>query len=144
VVELLAQVGLNLFVGLADFGAQTRHTGSDVAGVQVPFDVLLDLGTTANRSGIHDFGVEDFASLGRPLGPGTLGLLAARRLRSGLLRRLRSRRRPLGGRLLRLGNLLQQIFQFAHDAHDGRPPAAALVAIDLRISVSAWTFRSLK
>jgi hypothetical protein len=46
--------------------------------------------------------------------------------------------------LLLLRDFPQQILQVAHDAHDGRPPAVALVAIDFRISVSAWTFRNLK
>jgi hypothetical protein len=97
-----------------------------------------DGGAATNRRGIDDFGVQDFSRLPRrrPLRPWSLS--GRPRLRCLLWRGAGP------GGLLLLGNFPQQVFQFAHDAHDGRPPATALVAIALRISVSAWTLRSLK
>ena len=152
-VELFAQVGFDFFVGLADFGAQLGSVAGDIAGVQVFLDVFGDRGSPPHRRRLDDFCVQDFRDLRSPAGRKRPWRCWSRWSQPG--RRLgrplgsRSRRsRPLSGwsrlALLLLRDLPQQLFQILHDTHEGRPPAVALVAIDLRISVSAWTFRSLK
>ena len=153
VIELLTQVGFDLFVRLADFGAQLSRVAGDIAGVQVFLDVFGDRGSPPHRRRLDDFCVQDFRDLRSRAGRKRPWRCWSRWSQPGLRlgRPLGSRPRwrgSLNGRprlaLLLLRNLPQQLFQILHDTHEGRPPAVALVAIDLRISVSAWTFRSLK